>query len=301
MKDDRDLKLSVTLIPGIGLGDALFFVPTLFELLELGYHVKIFSSALKQFLSLPGSHEILPTLDYDQKERMREVAGLNPNSFIFIQNDSPATCLLKDYPKSFLVGKKRYEGLAQASQIAADIRKVLPTSTLSQEKLEEYLHLDKGRKRLKIVAIHPFSSHENKNWPLRQFIEVAKGLCYKGYQPIFCLGPNEEKFLYTLQKHFTVWSCLPLNELLQNLSRVSLLLGTDSGLGHMASLVGTPTVSIFPSLRHGLLWHPAWSPSRIVSPLISLPGFLKKRVWKFFVTSYQVKKAAIAMLESPHV
>ncbi|WP_429485147.1 glycosyltransferase family 9 protein [Paraburkholderia youngii] len=58
-------------------------------------------------------------------------------------------------------------------------------------------------------------------------------------------------------------------------------IGNDSGLGHLASAIGVPTLSLF--MRSGLArtWRPGWSPGAIVLPLNVVPtGRLRERCWK---------------------
>ncbi|WP_309235085.1 glycosyltransferase family 9 protein [Paraburkholderia youngii] len=58
-------------------------------------------------------------------------------------------------------------------------------------------------------------------------------------------------------------------------------IGNDSGLGHLASAIGVPTLSLF--MRSGLArtCRPGWSPGAIVLPLNVVPtGRLRERCWK---------------------
>ena len=77
--------------------------------------------------------------------------------------------------------------------------------------------------RRTILALHPYSGSEKKNWPLARFEALAK------------LEPFEwchEKFA-------------DLGELADWLAGARLFVGNDSGITHLAAAVGTPTLALF--------------------------------------------------------
>lgn len=94
--------------------------------------------------------------------------------------------------------------------------------------------IDVPRQPRPAVVIHPFSGSPTKNWPLRQYQELARKL------PIavqWTAGPEEDlpgahrsDNLYDL----AVW-----------IAGARAYIGNDSGITHLAAAVGTPVVVLF--------------------------------------------------------
>ncbi|MGH7275083.1 MAG: glycosyltransferase family 9 protein [Nitrospiria bacterium] len=115
-----------------------------------------------------------------------------------------------------------------------------------------------------ILAIHPGSGGPSKCWKLSRFVEVSRQARESlGFQPIFILGPAEERLAPRLKASLgdkTVilsasGGCLPLPVLAGALSWCSGFLGNDSGVTHLAVALGVPTVAIF-GPTDPLLWGP---------------------------------------------
>jgi ADP-heptose:LPS heptosyltransferase len=69
-------------------------------------------------------------------------------------------------------------------------------------------------------------------------------------------------------------------------------IGNDSGLGHLASALGVPTLSLF--MRRGIArtWRPNWGRGAIVLPYnLFVVGALKERYWKMALTGRSVLRS----------
>jgi len=112
-----------------------------------------------------------------------------------------------------------------------------------------------------IVAIHPGSGSEKKNWPMEKFSAVARWVSDElAAQLLVIQGEADEHVVQKLTKTlesrpFTIASGLKLVELAAVVERCALFLGNDSGITHLASAVGTPTVAMF-----GAASLPIWEP-----------------------------------------
>jgi heptosyltransferase-3 len=92
--------------------------------------------------------------------------------------------------------------------------------------------IDVPRKDHGFIAIHPFSGSAKKNWP--HFAELASLLS----EPTrFCVSP-EQSWPGALQYE-------DLFELGKWLASASLYIGNDSGITHLAAVVGVPVLAIF--------------------------------------------------------
>lgn len=100
-----------------------------------------------------------------------------------------------------------------------------------------------GHRRRPLVMIHPGSGARTKCWPRDRFAAVAQQLCNDGCGVLILSGPVEQEHMDNLPGPL----CLPADttQLAAVLAQADLFIGNDSGPGHVAAAVGTPTLSLF--------------------------------------------------------
>ncbi|AQG98990.1 hypothetical protein A9R05_09235 [Burkholderia sp. KK1] len=151
------------------------------------------------------------------------------------------------------------------------------------------------------VAIHPTGSHPEKMWGRKKFLGLARGLTHRRWQPSFLVAPAEFGVWGDLAEEGWEVNALPkLGEVATWIAESSWFIGNDSGLGHLASAIGVPTLSLF--MRQGLArsWRPGWGPGAVVLPLTVLPfGALRERLWQRMLTVRRVL-AAFQTLHDTH-
>jgi ADP-heptose:LPS heptosyltransferase len=110
---------------------------------------------------------------------------------------------------------------------------VLPAAALAAaRKFFQENKLDAGRPTL---VIQPFTSTAQKNWPLENFLAVARHWRARGVQVIFVGGPaDREPLELAASEKFCVATSLPLLVSAGLVRLATLTLGGDSGLGHLA-------------------------------------------------------------------
>lgn len=122
------------------------------------------------------------------------------------------------------------------------------------------------RKYINRVVLHPTSSRPGKNWPRAKFLKLAEKLRKKGYEPVFIVSPAER----------VDWPEAPALESLDAMARFvcesGYMIGNDSGIGHLASCLGVPTVSLFKNERTAHFWRPAFAPGEFCLPQGWLPN-----------------------------
>lgn len=102
-----------------------------------------------------------------------------------------------------------------------------------------------------VVAIHPGSGSEKKNWPAAKFAALARWLGNElAARLLLIKGEADDKpvaaFLPLLgNQPIIVLEHLCLPELAAVLARCALFIGNDSGITHLAAAVGTPTIAFF--------------------------------------------------------
>ncbi len=149
------------------------------------------------------------------------------------------------------------------------------------------------RQHQKRVAIHPTAHMKIRYWLANRFIELFHQLINAGYQPMFVVAPTELKEVSWIQTHHLA-NKIPdnLDQLARWLYESGWFIGNDSGIGHLASNLGIPTLTLMQRRKLKLRWRPSWAPGIALLP--SVPLILKtwkERYWKYFISVSRVMKA----------
>lgn len=100
-------------------------------------------------------------------------------------------------------------------------------------------------------VLHPSSGSPRKNWPAENFAAVARGLREgRGLTPVILGGEADGETLAELrrivgEKDAIFIENAPLDEVAAILSRAAVYIGNDSGITHLAAMLGVPTVALF--------------------------------------------------------
>jgi ADP-heptose:LPS heptosyltransferase len=101
-----------------------------------------------------------------------------------------------------------------------------------------------------VPVLHPGSGSPHKCWPAERFLELARRLAERGPRPRIVLGEVEaetwpaaqiEAFAAAGELHRPT----DLLGLLDSYRNAGVFVGNDSGPGHLAGILGIPTVSLF--------------------------------------------------------
>jgi histidinol-phosphate phosphatase family protein len=111
------------------------------------------------------------------------------------------------------------------------------------------------------VAIAPGASSPVKAWPTDRFSELAERIIYDFKLPVrLFLGKGEDDlagfFAHLPEEAVTVYNNHPAVEIATLLSQSRLTITNDSGLMHVSSAVGTPTLAIFGPTHEQLGFYP---------------------------------------------
>jgi heptosyltransferase-3 len=114
-----------------------------------------------------------------------------------------------------------------------------------------------------LIAIHPGSGSEEKNWPLERFVELAAALFRSNEDNRLLLigGEADEERATQLaralpRERVSVATNLPLPDLAGVLQNCGLFIGHDSGISHLAAAVNTPCLLLF-GPTDPAIWAPA--------------------------------------------
>ncbi|MBJ7449854.1 MAG: hypothetical protein JHC93_05800 [Parachlamydiales bacterium] len=152
-----------------------------------------------------------------------------------------------------------------------------------------YVH----KKYPKRVIIHPASATLERAWPQKKYVKLANKLKKDGFDPAFIVSPEEKPLYHEIEKMgFKLNTFSSLKDVVGFINESGYLIGNDSGLGHMASCVGIPTVTLFAYSNRVNIWRPGWSPSiGVIAPPYVITKKLRFLLWKYCITVNQVYKA----------
>jgi ADP-heptose:LPS heptosyltransferase len=118
-----------------------------------------------------------------------------------------------------------------------------------------------SEERSKVIILHPGSGSKKKVWPLERFLTLARILQDRfGSKVLILFGPAEglevERVFERMDPQVYIQvKGLSLLELASVMGGCRLFIGNDSGISHMASALGIPTIAIFgPS--DPIVWSP---------------------------------------------
>jgi ADP-heptose:LPS heptosyltransferase len=100
------------------------------------------------------------------------------------------------------------------------------------------------------VAVHPGSGSPDKCWPIESFLTLIDQLHDAGHRCRILLGEVElecwpTEWIHRLQAADETVHPATYVDLLRELSECSAFVGNDSGPGHLAGIIGLPTVILF--------------------------------------------------------
>lgn len=157
------------------------------------------------------------------------------------------------------------------------------------------LHLQ-FRKYPKRIVLHVASSRPGKNWSIHKYVKLALHLQELGFDPVFVAGgPKERKdYEWLISKGFNLPSFNDISEVASYIYESAYLIGNDSGLGHLASCMGIPTVTISRRKTVARFWRPNWAPGKYIVPHFLIPNIsglrLRDRNWQLFISVRKVLK-----------
>jgi ADP-heptose:LPS heptosyltransferase len=123
-----------------------------------------------------------------------------------------------------------------------------------------------------VIVVHPGSGGRKKCWPLRRYMRLMEELHREDESSfIVILGPAEESGEYETLREFIserricadIMRNMPVSEIVRVLKKAALFIGNDSGITHLASALGTPSLVIFGPTDHEI-WKPLGANVRIV-------------------------------------
>lgn len=161
------------------------------------------------------------------------------------------------------------------------------------------------RKISRRIAIHPTSARVTRNWPKEKFVKLALHLQQEGYEPVFIPGQGAiRKEWDDVEKMGLSIADFPnLDFLARFLYESGYLIGNDSGLGHLASALHVPTLTLCRRKTWANMWAPSFARGEVVTPFSWIPNIrglrLRDRHWQKFITVGMARRAFERLVQSP--
>lgn len=147
------------------------------------------------------------------------------------------------------------------------------------------------------VAMHPEASTADKRWLPERFLQLSQRLSESGFQTEFALQAHERERWAHLEGTLPPLRSFASSALLAAwLYESGWFIGNDSGVGHLASALGIPTLTVFRRRGVAQRWRPGFTTGDIVLPAWWLPtAGLKERWWRESITVKRMLAAFAAL------
>ena len=291
-----------------GLGDGINCLVLSNNLHLNGWKVDTYQNVIG---SLQNWFPHLPVYPYPTLEDLPEILS-SYDWFFVVQNDSDPFVLaliaegkrrfpdrlkvLYLYPSPHIVNEKYYQdcltnpkvSVAENMRIVCEKVLHLPKIIKSNGFCSPSLDLISRKYRQRVI-IHPTSARPTRNWEKEKFVKLALHLKKGGYEPVFIPGKeNLEEWQDVKALGLEVAVFPSLNDLATFIYESGFLIGNDSGLGHLASALGVPTLTLCRRRALADLWAPSFSPRVVITPSSLIPNIrglrLRDVYWKKFIS-----------------
>ncbi len=127
----------------------------------------------------------------------------------------------------------------------------IPIANQEREQARDYLRSRGVRDPEKMAVIFPGAKWPNKCWPATGFAALGRWLASEpGLEVVVAGDEGDREQVEVVKRNLSreaaeLCGCTDLRELAAILSLAKVVVGNDSGPGHLAAAVGTPVVTIF--------------------------------------------------------
>lgn len=277
------------------LGDSLLSMVVVNNLVRNGYRVKVFSAQIYALRAWFPGFDIEPVparadafarlIAYDvvlhAYHADKVLAPDASHSNIVVMDDWPVYRQVKNMVDIQTEICQKHFGLAK---VVRDNGLVAPVGLTPRINMSR-------------VIIHPVASDKQKSWLPMRFVKLALWLRTLGFEPEFLLPPEAIAQWKWLGRYgFAPSAYGSLGEVAARIAESGWVIGNDSGIGHLASNLGVPTISLAMRRSIAQRWRPGWAPSRaVLAPSLMPSRYLKEKYWKYLLSTARVMAAFDAL------
>jgi len=121
------------------------------------------------------------------------------------------------------------------------------------------------------LAIHPGSGGAQKCWPPSRFVSLIQHFLGKGQHVLLLSGPADRERMQTILdalsegvEYLEIMQDAPLLDVAYALLKCGCYLGNDSGITHLAAMLGLPTLALF-GASDPAVWHPVGKTIKVIA------------------------------------
>lgn len=278
---------SALVVPSTGIGDGCLFLALCYNLAQAGYKVDCVHTNLSPLKDWIPSYNLYSREELDVLSKEYDLIIINKDSSDYTQN---LLKFFKNRPVSIFSPSSRRGSLISENPPVFCKREVpfLETLGLYFKKVVGIDHFEKktgiqvpvGPKEPNWIAIHASASSLTRQWPLKRFMKVYKKLKKLGYRPVFVFwhSPQELELVQNLGSEYESKVFDDLKVLTTFLNSCQYFIGNDSGLGHLASSLNVPTLTLFNCPRKKLFWQPNYIKGVGIAPSQWIPNIKGLRI-----------------------
>jgi heptosyltransferase III len=292
------------IIPSKGIGDAIMMMIAANYMKQKGYDVTIYHDNIISLKDWLPSYTLLPTPGYSNVlKQLDRVIIQNDNSQI-VKDIKTNRHTLNNLHICYPTYRQSKHGDITSNDIIFDNNRPMVDNVC--HKLSNHFNLFPSKdinlaipdhlirhKHKNRVIIHPTSTEKNRMWSYKKYIALSRKLRNLGYNPIFCVSPNERKDWLEVQNMGFDLPLFPtLSDLFSYIYESSYFIGNISGLAHIASYMKIPSIIVCGDAKHMKLWQPGWLLASIILPNRLLPNIkylrLREKHWQYFLSVKKV-------------
>jgi heptosyltransferase-3 len=291
MPGDMNAPRRVAVVMSNAMGDTLVLMVVVQNLLKNGIDVTVFGHSAYAF-----RHWFPSVVIYPQPSEAESKALLAPYDMVLqMHRDRPLRHFRKVHPRAVDLDEIVFGDWpgCMAERFANFCSNELGLSDVGLDNGITLPPTLRHRRYIRRIAIHPEASTEDKRWLPGRFVKLARRLRARGYDVNFVIAPHERDRWHELEERdIPAPEFETPHELACWLFQSGWFIGNDSGVGHLASNLNIPTISLFRRRRASERWRPAWGSVNVVLPWQWVPtARLKEKFWRQTLTCSRVMSA----------
>jgi heptosyltransferase-3 len=289
---------SIALVLSARLGDSLLFMSLANNLRRDGRAVTVFSTQMHALLRWFPSWDIQPVPAADRAAQVLgafdavvQMHAVRP--FVIAELPSVRFSCFEDWHHSSRKLLRAHGSPALLGELGVYAQEVFGVAGWEVHNGNVAPAALRHRAREKRVVIHPTAGAPEGCWPRHKYARLAHALTLRGFTPEFVVEPRDRAAWLggASPQAFIFVEASTLDELAAHIYESGWFIGSDSGVGHLASACGIATVTICERLRNMRRWKPGWAKAVVAQPLWLPSSGLRRRYWRQAMTVGRVMRA----------
>ncbi|RPG08365.1 MAG: glycosyltransferase family 9 protein [Phycisphaera sp. TMED24] len=195
---------------------------------------------------------------HNNSQRRQLLRSINPEAVIMFTGSFRSAWIARGLGHIRIGTRSEGRGWLLTHAIPRGTSRPRPTSELYADLVEVAVGERPGRPQTLIseppkltrsgIVLVPGASRSNKRWPESRFISLGQKLQATGHGITLLGAPDEQNRLLEMSKHIPQSQVIceaGLNPALSAIQHAAVVVGNDTGPRHLATLFGTPCVTLF--------------------------------------------------------